>query len=68
MRTLRTALLCSVLFAPTLADAAPLTVVDVAAPAINCVFNPTCTVVVTDTPRLSAARLRLSRRHDFGEG
>jgi hypothetical protein len=27
----------------------PLTVVEVAAPAINCVFNPACTVTVTDS-------------------
>ena len=50
MKTLRVASLCSVLFAPALSQAAPLTVVDVGAPAINCVFNPTCTVTVTDTP------------------
>ena len=50
MKTLRVASLCSALFVPALAQAAPLTVVDVGAPAINCVFNPTCTVTVTDTP------------------
>ena len=31
------------------ASAVPLTVVNVSAPAINCVFNPACTVTVTDT-------------------
>ena len=29
--------------------AAPLTVVNVGAPAVNCVFDPTCTTLVTDT-------------------
>src|SRR5215475_6115599 len=31
------------------AAAAPLVVVNVGAPAVNCVFNPACTVTVTDT-------------------
>jgi hypothetical protein len=31
------------------ARAQPLTVVEVNAPAVNCVFNPTCTIVVSDT-------------------
>jgi hypothetical protein len=31
------------------AAAAPLTVVNVSAPQINCVFNPTCTITVTDS-------------------
>jgi hypothetical protein len=31
------------------AQAVPLTVVNVGAPAVNCVFNPACTVTVTDT-------------------
>jgi len=39
-------LLC---FAPVVIAAAPLKVVNVSAPAINCVFNPTCTVTVNDT-------------------
>jgi hypothetical protein len=39
-------LLC---FAPVVVAAAPLKVVNVSAPAINCVFNPTCTVTVNDT-------------------
>src|SRR5712692_9774784 len=39
-------LLC---FAPIVVAAVPLKVVNVNAPAINCVFNPTCTVTVNDT-------------------
>jgi hypothetical protein len=39
-------LLC---FMPNLAEAAALKVVNVGAPAINCVFNPSCTVTVNDT-------------------
>ena len=39
-------LLC---FAPIVVAAAPLKVVNVSAPAINCVFNPPCTVTVNDT-------------------
>jgi hypothetical protein len=39
-------LLC---FTPVVAAAVPLKVVNVSAPAINCVFNPTCTVTVNDT-------------------
>lgn len=39
-------LLC---FTPFVVEAAPLKVVNVSAPAINCVFNPTCTVTVNDT-------------------
>jgi hypothetical protein len=39
-------LLC---FAPLVVKAVPLKVVNVNAPAINCVFNPTCTVTVNDT-------------------
>jgi hypothetical protein len=34
---------------PAAARAQPLTVVEVAAPAINCVFNPSCTITVTDS-------------------
>jgi hypothetical protein len=37
------------LLAPLAAQAGPLTIVNVNAPAINCVFNPACTVVVTDS-------------------
>jgi hypothetical protein len=43
------ALALALALAPSLAEAAPLTVVEVGAPAINCVFNTTCTVVVSDT-------------------
>lgn len=39
----------ALLAGPAVATAAPLSVVDVSAPAINCVFNPTCTIVVTDS-------------------
>jgi len=39
-------LLC---FAPVVIAAAPLKVVNVSAPAINCVFNALCTVMVNDT-------------------
>jgi|SRR5579871_214142 len=35
--------------APLSAHAAPLRVVNVAAPGVNCVFNPTCTIIVTDS-------------------
>ncbi len=37
------------LSAPLPAHAADLTVVNVSAPAVNCVFNASCTVVVTDS-------------------
>ncbi len=37
------------LLAPVAAQAGPLTIVNVNAPAVNCVFNPACTVVVTDS-------------------
>jgi hypothetical protein len=37
------------LAAPGPGHCAPLTVVEVAAPAVNCVFNPSCTVVVNDS-------------------
>jgi len=37
------------LCAPSLAHGAPLIVVEVAAPAVNCVFNTSCTVVVDDS-------------------
>lgn len=45
----RSILLAIFLLVPAIASAAPLTVVNVAAPAINCVFNPSCTVTVMDT-------------------
>lgn len=39
-------LLC---FTPFIVEAAPLKIVNVSEPAINCVFNPSCTVTVEDT-------------------
>ncbi len=39
----------ALLLAAPAANAAPLTIVNVGAPAINCVFNPACTVVATDS-------------------
>lgn len=36
-------------FTPFVVEAAPLKVVNVSAPAINCVFDPSCTVYVNDT-------------------
>lgn len=47
MRILSSALL--LLISPLIAAAAPLKVVDVSAPAINCVFNSACTFTVKDT-------------------
>ena len=38
-----------VCFTPFVVEAVPLKVVNVSAPAINCVFNPGCTVTVNDT-------------------
>lgn len=40
---------CALFLTPLAAQAAPLTIVNVGAPAINCVFNPTCTVTVTNS-------------------
>jgi len=37
------------LASPAMGQATPLKVVDVGAPAINCVFNTSCTIVVNDT-------------------
>jgi hypothetical protein len=34
---------------PALAQAAPLKVVNVGTPAVNCVYNTSCTIVVSDT-------------------
>ena len=42
-------LVCAAVFATAPVAAAPLAVVTVAAPDINCVFNPTCKITVTDT-------------------
>jgi hypothetical protein len=40
---------CLFVFGAATAAAAPLTVVNVAAPAINCKFDPSCKIVVTDS-------------------
>jgi hypothetical protein len=45
----RLALALVLFFTPVVVAAVPLKVVNVSAPAINCVFNPTCTVTVNDT-------------------
>jgi hypothetical protein len=48
----RTAVMCataSVLLVTVPAMAAPLTIVEVASPAVNCIFNTSCTIVVNDT-------------------
>jgi len=47
MRKLLLALLFC--FTPLAVSAVPLKIVNVGAPAINCVFNPSCTVMVNDT-------------------
>jgi hypothetical protein len=56
---------------PLSAQAVPLTVVNVGAPAINCVFNTTCTVTVTDsignfTPPVDSGTGRLQSRTYLG--
>src|SRR5712664_4197793 len=43
------ATICFMLLAGSIAQAVPLKVVNVSAPAINCVFNAPCTVTVNDT-------------------
>ena len=57
----------ALVFAPVTAEAAALDVVNVGAPAINCVFNVTCTVVVSDsignfTPPGDGGNARLQSR------
>lgn len=47
--TLKTVLLAAVLVVPALTEAAPLSVVNVGFPAINCVFSTSCSVGVTDS-------------------
>jgi hypothetical protein len=47
--TLKALLLAAVLAVPAVAQAAPLAVVNVGFPAINCVFNTSCTIGVTDS-------------------
>ena len=55
-------LLTIILFtAFTAAQAQPLRVVNVSAPAVNCLFDPSCQVVVDDTT--DEATLPLSGRH-----
>src|SRR6266705_2938852 len=43
------AIAAALVAAPTAVSAAPLSVVTVTAPDINCVFDPACTIVVTDS-------------------
>ena len=54
------------LFTPVLVQAVPLKVVSVGAPAINCVFNPPCTVsvsdIVSDIPMSAGGTGRLQSR------
>jgi len=40
---------CILIALPAAAQAAPLTIVEVGAPAVNCVFNTTCKIIVTDS-------------------
>src|ERR1700690_1460306 len=50
LQNARPTLAAAILMAmPALAQAVPLKVVDVGAPAINCVFNTSCKIVVNDT-------------------
>ncbi len=63
----KTILLAGFGLLPLAADAAPLSVINVGAPAVNCVFNTTCTVVVNDsvgnfTPPGDSAGARLQSR------
>jgi hypothetical protein len=46
---LRPAIAAALFALPTAASAGPLTVVEVAAPAVNCVFSANCTITVTDS-------------------
>jgi len=39
----------TVLLSPTPAPAGPLTIVEVAAPTVNCIYNTSCTIVVDDS-------------------
>jgi hypothetical protein len=49
MKSASALLAAAALLAPAFAEAGPLTVVNVAAPAINCVFDASCAVVVNDS-------------------
>jgi len=56
---------------PFAAEAGPLTIVNVGAPAVNCVFNPSCTITVTDsignfTPPGDSGSARLQSRTYVG--
>src|SRR5262249_20460488 len=46
---LRPAIAAALFALPTAASAGPLNVVEVAAPAVNCVFSANCTITVTDS-------------------
>ena len=54
------------------AQSQPLTVVEVNAPAVNCVFHPACTITVSDTvgfiplPYLAAPRTAFLQSRTFG--
>jgi hypothetical protein len=71
--TLRRWVVAGVLLAPSAASAAPLSVVTVSAPDINCVFDTDCTVTVTDSvatiaiPNLIAGAARLQSRTYVGK-
>ncbi len=58
----KTIVLAAFGFLPLAAHSAPLTVVNVGAPAINCIFNASCTVVVTRLGRQLHAAGRHGRR------
>jgi hypothetical protein len=70
---LRRLLVAGALVAPSAANAASLAVVNVSAPAINCVFDTDCTVTVTDSvddipiPALTAGKARLQSRTYTGQ-
>lgn len=74
MFRLKTAMLCAAaafVLLPLSVQAAPLAVVNVNAPAVNCVFNTTCTEVVTDsvgtfTPPSDSGVARLQSRTSPG--
>jgi hypothetical protein len=71
--TLRRWAVAGVLLAPSAAPAAQLSVVNVSAPDINCVFETDCTVTVTDSvgtiaiPNLIAGTARLQSRTYVGK-
>src|SRR5262245_42354239 len=73
MSTLHRLIVAGVLLAPSAASAASLSVVTVAAPDINCVFETDCTITVTDSvaaipvPGLTAGAARLQSRTFTGQ-